>query len=97
MKSSIRAALNKALKTDDISHRVVNHMLLALKHDIDDDLHYCGCYHGASTLNYGIASAFEIDANLSSSAWRCGCRFPASSYMNATTCDISLRTQRAIW
>ena len=59
LKSSIRAALDKALKTDDIPHRVGNHMLLALKHDIDDDLHYCRCYHGASTLNYGIASALR--------------------------------------
>jgi hypothetical protein len=59
LKSSIRAALNKALKTDDIPHRVGNHMLLALKHDIDDDNYYCLCYHGASTLNCGIASALR--------------------------------------
>ena len=55
LKSSIRAALNKALKSDDVPHRVVNRMLLALKHDIDVDLHYCTCYHGPNTLNYGIA------------------------------------------
>jgi hypothetical protein len=57
--SSIRAALNMALKTDDIPHRVVNHMLLALKHDIDKDLHYCSCYHGALTLKLGIDRALS--------------------------------------
>ena len=60
LKSSIRAALNKALKTDGIPHRVVTHMLLALKHDIDDDgLHYCSGYHGADTLNPRIGSALS--------------------------------------
>ena len=59
MQSSTRAALNKALKTDDIPHRVVNHMLLALKHDIDKDVHYCSCYHGALTLKLGIDRALS--------------------------------------
>ena len=59
LKSSIRAALNRALKTDDIPHRVVNHMLLALKHDIDKDMYYCTCYHGAKTLNPGIDRALS--------------------------------------
>ena len=59
LKSSIRAALNKALKTDDIPHRVGNHMLLALKHDIDKNLHYCSCYHCALTLKLGIDRALS--------------------------------------
>eukprot|EP01046_Picozoa_sp_COSAG06_P052232 COSAG06_NODE_8723_length_2087_cov_3.016097_1_plen_185_part_00 len=36
LKSSIQATLNKALKTKDIPHRVVNHMLLVLKHDLSE-------------------------------------------------------------
>jgi uncharacterized membrane-anchored protein YhcB (DUF1043 family) len=59
LQSGIRAALSKALKTDGIPHRVVNHMMLALKHDIDDDLYYCGYYHGAETLNPGIGSTLS--------------------------------------
>ena len=53
MQSSTRAALNKALKTDDIPHRVVNRMLLVLKHDFSD-FGACAMFHGADTLNRAI-------------------------------------------
>lgn len=59
LKSSIGAALNKTLKTDETPHRVVNHLLLALKHDLDDDKHLCSYFHGAETLNRGIRSALS--------------------------------------
>jgi hypothetical protein len=50
LKSSIQAALNKALKTKDIPHRVVNHMLLVLKHDLSE-FYYGARFNGATTLN----------------------------------------------
>lgn len=59
LKSSIQAALNKALKTQDIPHRAVNHMLLALKHDLPTV--FCGAtpFYGANALNPGIDNALS--------------------------------------
>ena len=52
MQSSTRVALNKALKTQDIPYRVVNRMLLVLKHDFSD-FGACTVFAGA-TINRAI-------------------------------------------
>eukprot|EP01046_Picozoa_sp_COSAG06_P048123 COSAG06_NODE_7131_length_2619_cov_2.425397_2_plen_217_part_00 len=53
MKSSTRAALNKALKSDDVPHRVVNRMLLVLKHDFSD-FGACTMFEGATPVKQAI-------------------------------------------
>eukprot|EP01043_Picozoa_sp_COSAG02_P028863 COSAG02_NODE_1770_length_10993_cov_48.074995_8_plen_211_part_00 len=58
LRSSMQTVLNKALKTEDIPHRVVNSLMLTLKHDFPT-VGWRSSFLGATSLNSGIGDALR--------------------------------------